>query len=64
MDLNQLYFDHQLSLMRADEADTPCLEHSHLHDAALVAARIGERQGKLGAAAACAWTRHALAQPA
>ena len=64
MDLNQAYFDHQISLIRADAAPTPCLEQSHRREAAAIAGRIGTRQGQLGAAAACAWMHHSLAQPA
>ncbi len=64
MDLNQAYFDHQMSLIRADAADTPCLEHGHRREAATIAGRIGARQYQLGAAAACAWMRDSLAQPA
>lgn len=64
MDLNQAYFDHQLSLIRADAAVTPCLETGHRREAARIAGRIGERQDALGASAACAWMRHAMAQPA
>ena len=64
MDINQAYFDHQLSLIRADEAETPCLEHDHRREAASIAGRIGERQGALGALAAGGWMRHAAEQPA
>lgn len=64
VDLNQAYFDHQISLIRADEAETPCLEQAHLREAGSIAGRIGARQSKLGAAAACAWMRHATVQPA
>ena len=64
MDFNQLYFDHQISLIRADEAQTPCLEDGHRREAAAIAGRIGERQNKLGAGAACAWMRHGMAMPA
>lgn len=64
MDLNQAYFDHQLSLIRAGAADTPCLEHGHRREAALIAERIGERQDALGAPAAGDWMRHAQEPPA
>ena len=59
MDLNQAYFDHQISLIRADAADTPCLEHGHRREAAALAGRIGERQDALGALAADGWMRDA-----
>lgn len=55
MDLNQLYFDHQLLLMQAERE--PCAERQqlHLHSAALIAGRIGCMQGALGARAASGW---------
>lgn len=59
MNLNQLYFDHQMSLIRADGANTPCLRQRHEHHAAQIAGRIGRLQSTLGAEAACSW--HALA---
>lgn len=59
MDLNQLYFDHQISLIRADAADTPRLAHGHQREAASIAGRIGGRQDALGAGAAGGWMRHA-----
>ena len=59
MDLNQAYFDHQMSLIRAEAADTPCLENSHRREAASIAGRIGDRQDALGAGAAGGWMRHA-----
>lgn len=52
MDLNQLYFDHQVLLIRAQNAPTPGLRHRHNAEAARVADRIGRRQAMLGAAAA------------
>lgn len=59
MDLNQLYFDHQIQLIRADGAVTSEARRSHEHEAAQIADRIGQRQARLGAAAACAWMAHA-----
>lgn len=64
MDLNQAYFDHQLSLIRAEQADTPCLEHGHRREAAQIAGRIGARQGSLGALAAGGWMRDAAGETA
>ena len=55
MDLNQLYFDHQITLIRADGAATSAARRGHEAEAALIAGRIGQRQVRLGAAAACAW---------
>jgi hypothetical protein len=59
VDLNQLYSDHQITLIRADRAATPEARSGHHNDAAEIAARIGLRQTRLGAAAACAWMAHA-----
>lgn len=59
MDLNQLYFDHQILLIQADGATTPEARRAHEIEAARVACSIGQRQAKLGAAAACAWMAHA-----
>ena len=59
MDLNQLYFDHQITLIRADGATTPEARRDHETDAAQIAGRIGLRQARLGAAAACAWMANA-----
>ena len=59
MDLNRLYFDHQLLLMQAD--GEPCPERRKLHrnGAALIAGRIGCMQGALGARAARGWAAEA-----
>ena len=59
MDLNQLYSDHQVRLIQADRATTPEARRGHQIDAAQIAERIGLRQARLGAAAACAWMAHA-----
>jgi hypothetical protein len=64
VDLNQLYFDHQISLIRAEAANTPCLAHDHRREAASIAGRIGDRQGALGALAARGWRLHAAGQAA
>lgn len=55
MDLNRLYFDHQLLLMLL--AGEPCQERRelHRHCAALIAGRIGCMQVALGARAASGW---------
>ena len=59
MDLNQLYFDHQIQLIRADGAVSAETRAGHQTAAAQIADRIGQRQARLGAAAACAWMAHA-----
>lgn len=55
MDLNQLYFDHQVLLMQAQSE--PCADRRRLHrnGAALVAGRIGCMQVAMGARAAQGW---------
>jgi hypothetical protein len=52
MDLNKLYFDHQILLIRAQRAATPAVRHRHKAEAALIAGRIRQRQVTLGAAVA------------
>ncbi|NNC53201.1 MAG: hypothetical protein HKO08_09215 [Erythrobacter sp.] len=59
MDLNQLYSDHQAAQMRAGSAIPGADRDVYLDDAASLAARIGEFQQSLGAAAAFAWTAKA-----
>jgi len=55
VDLNQLYFDHQILLMKAYRAPSPSGRHGFEAAASCVAGRIGSLQGALGAAAAPAW---------
>ena len=55
MDRNRLYFDHQISLMKAHGASTPPARDGHEREADRLAGHIGQLQGRLGAAAACAW---------
>ena len=55
MDLNQLYSDHQLLLMRMDRAPTRALRHLQEVAASHLAGRIGGLQRALGAAAAPSW---------
>ena len=55
MDLNQLYFDHQVLLMQATRARTHALRHCHEVAATHVAGRIGCMQRALGAHAARGW---------
>ena len=59
MDLNQLYFDHQIQLIRADCAATADARSGHQFAASQIAIRIGRRQMWLGAAAAGTWIDHA-----
>ena len=55
MDLNQLYFDHQISLMEAAQSLTCDLQHQHEFAASLIAGRIGCIQRALNAPAAPRW---------
>ena len=55
MDLNQLYFDHQLLLIRAKGAASCVVRHEHEAGASRIARRIGRMQRRLGAAAASKW---------
>jgi len=55
VDLNQLYFDHQLLLMKADRAPSAMLRRGHEIAAWQVAGRIGQAQRTLGAPGASAW---------
>jgi len=64
LDLNQLYFDHQVSLMNAHGAATPHARRGHEHEAGRIAGRIGRLQSRLGAAAACAWVARSAGQTA
>lgn len=58
MDLNQLYFDHQLLLMRA--ASSPAADAAaHLCQAARIAGQIGDLQRAKGADAQTYWARQA-----
>lgn len=61
MDLNQLYFDHQVLLMRADDARSDVAQTRHWQDASLVAGRIGCMQRATGAGGAPYWEARAAA---
>ena len=63
MDLNRLYFDHQLSLMRASRSATCDGRRRHVSRALRIAGRIGSAQRTLGAAAAMDWEFHARPGP-
>jgi hypothetical protein len=62
MDLNRLYSDHQLLLMRADHALNDGAQRVHAAAASHLARQIGHVQRALGAAAAPTW--ETLAAPA
>ncbi|MFC4255709.1 hypothetical protein GRI97_17505 [Altererythrobacter xixiisoli] len=57
MDLNSLYFDHQLLLIRARRAASVGIRRQYEVEASYIAGRIGGMQRKLGAAAALTWER-------
>ena len=61
MDLNQLYFDHQLLLMRAARAPTDALRRNHELAAVNVARHVRTMQRTLGASAAGTWDALAAA---
>lgn len=69
MDLNQLYFDHQLLMIRAERTASCVSRRECEADASQVAGRIGRIQRKLGAGAAPSWeelatvARHSSAAP-
>ena len=64
LDLNQLYFDHQVSLIQAQGAATPEVRQGHESAALRIAKRIGSEQRRLGAGASCAWLAQAMAKAA
>lgn len=55
MDLNQLYFGHQMLLMKAQAAPTWQRRCQHAVSASHVAVRIGRAQRELGAGGATGW---------
>lgn len=55
MDLNQLYFDHQLLLMKAKGTFSAEVRRAHEAHASLIAGRIGCMQRALGAPGAPSW---------
>jgi hypothetical protein len=62
MDLNRLYFDHQMQLIEAERASSESLHRMHTVAASALAGRIAGIQRALGAAAAPAW--ETLSSPA
>jgi hypothetical protein len=63
VDLNRLYFDHQIHLMEAEHARSPELRQRHHNGATLIAGRIGCMQRAMGADAANGWSRTAARDP-
>lgn len=57
MDINGLYFNHQISAMRAAAMPTRLLRREAEQDASIIAEEIGCIQGALGALAAPGWER-------
>lgn len=55
MDLNQLYFDHQISLMRAEATGCGRTRIFHRNNASTIARRIALRHRASGAAALWHW---------
>lgn len=60
MDLNRLYFDHQMLLLRARIAGAGQARQAHETAARRLAGRIGSFQRRSGAAAALGWETLAL----
>ena len=56
MDLNRKYSDHQQEVLLAKTAPSAGVRGQHLALAATIAREIAGFQGRLGAAAACAWS--------
>lgn len=63
MYLNQLYFDHQLLLIRGGDTSSRIGRAEHAFGASRLAARIGRFQRGLGAKAAPAWEALAAGSP-
>jgi hypothetical protein len=57
VDINRLYFDHQISAMRATAMPTAILRREAERAASAIAEEIGCIQGALGAPAAPGWER-------
>lgn len=55
MDLNQLYFDHQISLMRAADAIKGPVHHEHLLTAGVLGGQIFDLLSSKNAAASADW---------
>ncbi|QSB44304.1 hypothetical protein EB810_13895 [Altererythrobacter sp. FM1] len=63
MDLNREYAAHQCALMSADVAANDDDRFAKLVKASRIAGRISDFQHRLGAAAACAWSKAQFANP-
>lgn len=61
MDLNHLYSQHQIALMKAGTAAGPSDRHAHLDCASHIAGQIGSYQRSQGAEASVSW--HGDRQP-
>jgi hypothetical protein len=61
VDLNKLYFDHQLLLMKVRQAPTWHKQSQHFARALHLAASIGRVQRDLGATAASGWETASVA---
>ncbi len=57
MDLNQLYFDHQISLMQADAAECSRLRLLHHNNALAIARRVACIHRDSGARAVRGWVQ-------
>jgi len=55
MDINDLYFRHQISVMRAKAASDDAMRGTHQRSADELAHRIGHWQQRVGAGAASMW---------
>ncbi len=64
MDLNQLYFDHQLALIEAAQSPSCELKRRLTVSATQIAGQIGGIQRGLSASAATGWDLLALVAPA
>lgn len=64
MDLNHQYAEHQRALMGADCAANEDDRLAKLATASHIAGRISDFQSRLGAAAACAWSKAQFANSA
>ncbi len=57
MDLNLEYAEHQQALFRAARATNDEARRVHIARVSTIASKIGAFQQRLGAAAACAWSK-------
>ena len=64
MDLNQLYFDHQIAVMRSRDASSGEHRRDRQFAPSMIAGRIGCMHRALGAGAARGWETLAMPDPA